>query len=174
MGIEDAAEVKKILDARKEAERAQLTENERLKADLDAANAKADAAEKDAADMRSRSHLAGVFAQKGVKNFDYGHFLVDQKRATLAEGEEFDEAAFIDELAKDPASVAALGMGAPAAAPPAAGATPPAAPPANTSPTAPAATPTPPGANPAVPAKTAMDLTPDEWAAKKQELGLPT
>ena len=172
MGIDDPAEVKKILDARKEQERAQLTENERLKADLVTANAKTVAAETEAGKMRTRTHLAGVFAQKGVKNFDYGYFLISQKRESLAEGEEFDENSFLDELAKDPASVAALGMAAIAAAPAAPGAAP--AAPANTSPTAPGATPTPAAANPAVPVKTVMDLTPDEWAAKKQEMGLAT
>jgi len=167
MGIDDPAEAKKLLDASKEAARAQLTENERLKADLATANAAKDAAEGAATAMRERTRLAGVFAQKGVKNFDYGYFLVSQKQASLAEGESLDAGEYLDTLAEDPASVAALGMAAAPGAPAA-------VPPANTSPTAPGATPTPPGANPPVPAKTSMDLSSEEWAAKKQELGLPT
>lgn len=172
MGVEDPAAVKKLLADRKEAERAQLTENERLKADLAESNAARDTAQGQFEEMRTRNRLAGEFAKQGITNFDYGYFLVNQKRASLGEDGELDEGKFLAELAADSTSRAALGIkdGAapPAAAPPAA------APPANTSPTAPGATPTPPGATPPVPPKTAMDMSSDEWARRKSELGLPT
>jgi hypothetical protein len=172
MGIEDPDEVKRILKEHQEAERAQMSENERLKADLAAANEAKTAAEARAEDLRVRNHRAGVFAKKGITNYDYGHFLIDQELKKLGDGGELDEDAFLDKLIGDKASAAALGIAPPPAAP-SAGDQPPAAP-ADTSPTAPGATPTPPGANPSIPPKSAMDLSPEEWGRRKQELGLPT
>ncbi len=177
MGITDPAQVKSILEehtqlkqAAEEAERAKMSEIERLQADLSASKTRTEEIEVQYEEMRIRNHLAGVFAKKGVRNFDYGFFLINQKLEQMGDDDDavLDEDAFLDELAQDPSARAALGMD------PIAPATPEQLPtqPATTSPSAPRA-PTP-ASSTSLPAKTAMEMTPEEWTQYKQRMGLST
>lgn len=179
LGVDDPAAIKSMLaeygtlkNAAEEARRAQMTEVERLKTDLAAKEAQAAEAMSTAEEAKLRAHLYQVFARRGIRNFDYGFWLITSKLAGMPDdAEPLDEEAFLEASAADPATRAALGIAsAEVAAPPAA---PPAYPgvrPATTSPAT--AAPQPPAPNPAIPTKTAMDMTPAEWASFKQRLGL--
>ena len=174
IGITDPAEVKSILEehaklkeAAEEQKRAQMSELERMQADLQAAKEAREQAELQYEDMRVRNHLASVFAKKGVRNFDYGFFLINKKLEGMGDEDVLDEEEFIDELAQDPSTRAALGIAAPDDATPA----PVAKQPATTTPQVPR--PPAPGANGSA-AKSAMDMSPEEWTAYKQRIGLST
>jgi hypothetical protein len=175
MGITDPAQVKSILEehaslktAAEEAERAKMSEIERLQADLQTSKSRTEEIELQYEELRVRNHLSSVFAKKGIRNFDYGFFLINKKLDELGEDDELDEEAFLDELAQDPTARAALGME------PANGGSAPQPPtqPVTTSPQVPKA-PSPPNSS-SLPAKTAMDMSPDEWAQYKQRMGLST
>jgi hypothetical protein len=178
LGVEDPAAIKSALQeyetlkaAAEESRRAQMSEVERLRADLAAREAQAQEAMSVAEEAKLRAHLYQVFSKKGITNHDYGFWLITNKLASLPDdAEPLDEEVFLEEYAKDPAMRAALGMATPVQEAP--------APqmgvrPATTSPvTSPA--PQPPGANPAIPAKSAMDMTGAEWVQYKQRMGLNT
>jgi len=181
LGVEDPSTLKATLaeyetfkKQAEEAKRAQMSEVERLRADLAAKDAAAAEAMSAAEEAQLRAHLYQVFARHGVKNFDYGFWLITNKLAGLPDdAEALDEEAFLASAAQDPSMRAALGMEAPAPAAAPVGAPPGVAGlrPATTTPaTSPA--PTPPPVNPAIPVKTAMDMTPGEWAAYKQRMGI--
>ena len=176
LGVDDPAAIKTMLAeygkmqaAAEEAKRQQMTEVDRLRADLATHQAKALEASSAAEEAKLRAHLYQVFSRKGVQNFDYGFWLVTNKLAGLADdAEPLDEEAFLDTMASDPATRAALGIApAPAAEPPAVFR------PANTSPVQGRAPQAPPP-NPAIPNKTAMDMSPAEWVAYKQQIGIAT
>lgn len=173
LGIDDVEQAKARLDAAaaaekaaEEAKRAQMTEIERLRADQAKAQADAKEAMTRAEEAEMRAHLHRVFAEEGIRNFDYGFFAVTRKLATIPEDETLDERAYLRELAKDPTQAAALGI-----APPPAQAAPSAQRPATSTPVAGSA-PLPPGAGAPAPAKTAFDMSPAEWAAYKARNGI--
>ncbi len=172
MGVTDPSEVKSVLAefaelkaSQAEAERAKMTEIERLQSDLAQAREAAEDAEEAYDQMEIRTHLAGVFARHGIRNYDYAYFIVEQKLDSLDDGDELDEEAFVADLCNDPASKAALGLGEGAVEPSIAPR------PVTTSPDAPRP-PAPPQTNGAMPVKSAMDMGADEWAKHKSSLGL--
>lgn len=161
----------KIDADQKKKDEAELSDLERERKARTEAEAAKTAAEEGKAEAELNAHLLQVCAEKGIKNWKYAKFQILEKLDTLAEGEQLDERAYLDELAKEPTSAAALGLQAPAApathqqpatTTPAAGAPPgsPGGPPAQAAP----------GTQPA--AKSAFDLNDSEWAAKKRALGL--
>jgi len=173
LGIDDPDAAKTRLDqlaamekANEDAKRAQMSEIERLRADQAKANADAKAAMSRAEEAELRAHLHRVFAEEGVKNFDYGFFAVTRKLESIPEDETLDERAFLRDLAKDPTQAAALGIAAPPAPP-----APPGQRPATSTPAA-GTPPLPPGAGAPAPAKTAFDMSPAEWAAYKARNGI--
>lgn len=175
LGITDPDAVKGALEkaaalekANEEAKRAQMSETERLRSEKAQADADRARAMSDAEEARMRASLFRKFAEKGVRNFDYGFFKVSSKLAEMGDDEELDVPAYLDELAKDPTQAAALGFVV-AAPPP-----PPAAPtPANTAPRPPGAPPPPaPLANGAPGPKTAFEMNGDEWTRRKAQLGI--
>ena len=172
LGVNDPAEVRAMLSEfselkaqQAEAERAKMTEIERLQADLAEAREAADDAEAAFDQMEIKTHLAGVFAEHGIRNYDYAYFIVEQKLDSMDDDEVLDEVAFVEHLCNDPASRAALGFD---------GGVPDAPTPTRAVTTSPAMehAPAPPQTNGSLPAKTAMDMSPDEWAKHKSSLGL--
>jgi len=142
---------------------AEMTEIDRLKAQL---------AQKDAAEVSARTALAAeqftvklerACASKGAKNTGYARFLVEQARAA-ANGADVDVDALLDAALKDDSSKAALGI---ASAPPVVktGAT--STPTGNGG-----AAPTPPAPGSANGLKSVKDMTPDEYTVWKRSMGL--
>lgn len=176
LGIDDPDQVRSVLEdaakarqAAEDAKKAQMSEADRLRAEKAEAEAKASSAMSAAEEAKMRAHCYRIFAEKGVRNFEYAFFAVTSKLAAMGDDEELDVAAHLDGLAKDPTQAIALGIAAPAAPAPA-----PPAPPAQTTPRAPGAPPPPAPPPPGAPAqgKTAMDMTPEEWAQRKAGLGI--
>lgn len=173
LGIDDPEQAKVRLDAAaalekqaEEARRAQMSEVERLRTDLAEKERAATGAMSRAEEAEMKAHLYRVFAEKGIRNFDYGFFAITNKLASMPDEETLDERAFLDELAKDPSQAVALGIAAPApAAPPTRPAPVTSTPSGGFPPTAPQ-----PGAP--APAKTAFDMTPAEWTAFKSRNGI--
>lgn len=148
-----------------EAERKEMSELEKYKADLAAeqaktteAEAKAAASEQAAVAARRESHLRSLFAQRGIVNADYAFHLVNKACGELAEGAQLNEESFLDGLIADEAQKAALGV---PSAPPAEGL-------ATTTPPV-VQTPPPPGAPPTTDAL-AMDRA--AWEAHKKKHGI--
>ena len=117
-GVGDPAEIKKRLEyaaeaqkREEEAKKAQMTEVERLKAEKAEADRIAAENAQKAEQAQLRANCFQVFAQKGIKNFDYGFHIITQRlAAATATGEEVDQGAFLDEVIKDPMQRAALGI----------------------------------------------------------------
>ncbi len=106
--------------AAEEARRSEMSEIERYKTDLEAANkatgeaqARAEAAEQAAEDVRLELHLRQQCAQRGIANVDYALFKIDQKLAEMPNDEELDEGKFLDDLIADETQKGALGFVAP-------------------------------------------------------------
>lgn len=175
VGVESADELKARLarvaelETREaEAKRAQMTELERLQSDLRAAQTAREAAEAAAEQARVDLHLTRVFAKHGVRNSDYATWRIMDKLGTLPETEELDEEAYLRELLSDPRERIALGVeGLPEAPAPRTVAV------APTTTTPAGSAPKPPPPNPAVVPKSAYDLSPQEWARRKAEMGIP-
>jgi hypothetical protein len=151
--------------AAEEAKRAEMSEIERYKNDLEAANqataeekAKAEAATREAEDMRLELHLRQECAKRGIANTDYAIFLIDQKLGELGDDEDLDEGKFLDDLVADETQKGALGFSAP---PPQEGV-------ATT--VAPQDGPPPPPDGPEG-EKSALDMTPDELRAEASKHG---
>lgn len=171
LGIDDPVATKAKLDQlatmekqAEEAKRAQLSETERLRTDLSAKEAAATQAMSRAEQAELKSHLYKVFAETGVKNFDYAFYAVTNKLSAMGDDEELDERAFLAELAKDPSQAVALGI-AGAAPPPSVTNVPVNTVPGTQQPRAPQA-------NAPSPPKDAFSLSPQEWQAKKAALGV--
>lgn len=113
----DPVKLKAIVDAHAKAIADQAAADEAKKSEIQrAAEAKAKA-ESEAAEAMSRAeeaqmkaHLYKVFAENGVKNFDYAFYSVTAKLAQLKDNEELDEVAFLKGLMADPTQAAALGV----------------------------------------------------------------
>lgn len=117
MGIEDPEKAKADLEAYRQIQAQQAAAEEAKKGEIQKAQDAQRAAEQQAAAMaaenerlRLESHLSRVGAAAGVQNVPYLLFVVGQKLDKLPDGEQLDEVAFIDELKKDPAQAAALGI----------------------------------------------------------------
>lgn len=178
LGFADVEEAKRVREehvaqgkAAEEAKRAQMTEIERLRADLgdrDRRLAEEMAAREQA---QMNAHLNEVFAEKGIKNRDYARFQIVNKLASMNDDEVLDERAFLDALATDPQQAVALGLAAPPSTeqprvPRLVGPT--------TSPGVhPGVPPAPPagGGGPKVP--TAFDKSPEEFRREMQRRGVP-
>lgn len=151
------ARLKELETAHAAAEREKLSQQERVNADLAAANAKASTAEQAAAKAASDAKQAQFEADVSkhclrlkIANYDYALFLIGQKRNT----EGFDLAKAFDELAKDENHKAGLGIAAPA-------------PPVTTTPAGPN------GAPPAAPGATgATGLTDEQWQRDRARFGV--
>lgn len=146
----------------KEAERAEMDEITRLKADLEAATAAkteheqaASAAAEEAEALRTEAHLLRLFSEHGINNAEYGLFKVEQALSKLKDGEMLDEVEFITKLAGDASEKAALGM----APPKVTGGSHNDPPPVVDTGTA--------GGT-----KNAMDMTDEQWAAFKRDNGM--
>lgn len=180
LGFTDEEHAKKVLEehgkqvtAAAEAERAKMTEIERLRADIasrDKVISERDATIVEVMGAREqaelRAHLNEVFVEKSIRNAAYAFHLVTTKLASLKDDESLDERAFLDEMAKDPAQAAALGIAAPI---------PPEAKPGGvtTSPRPPGAPPPPPPAvNPGQKPFDFRTASPTEMAAYKRQHGI--
>lgn len=126
-GIEgDPAAVKAAMDelaklkaAQEEERKKQMSEADRLREERATFENQAKASMSRAEEAELKAHLYQVFAEKGIKNFDYALYKVTHKLGTLGENEELDERAFLDELLANATESAALGVAAAAAAAPA-------------------------------------------------------
>lgn len=149
--------------AEEERKLAEMTEIDRLKAQLSAKEA-AEAAAKAALEAEKfTARLERSCFAKGAKNTGYARFLVEQARSA-AGGAEVDVDAILDAALKDDASKAALGIATPA---------PVVTTPATTTPTAPgSAAPVPPAPGSGNGVKSVKDMNPDEYAVWKRSMGL--
>lgn len=170
LGIEDPQALKSILaehesfkKAAEEAKRAQMSEVERLKADLDAKERLAQEAMSAAEEARFDAHIYRMCVKKGIRNHEYAKWMIANELSRLPEDGQLDEEAYFETALSDATTRAALGV-----EPPPAPAVPVAKPPLNTSPYQGAA-PVPGGV---IPAKTVMDLSKDEWQNRKKALGV--
>lgn len=121
-GIEDPAAVRTQLAeytalkaAQEEERKKQMTEVDRMREERNTFEAGQNKAITRAEEAELRAHLYQVFAEKGIKNFDYAFWAVTNKLATLGDAEELDERLFLDEMLKDASHQAALGVAAAAA-----------------------------------------------------------
>lgn len=117
IGFESEEHAKQVLTERQEAEkkakeqkRAEMTELERVRGDLTTSQQDLKTLREENEQLKLDIHLGRLFSEKGIKNSDYARFKIAQKLEELPENEELDEAAFLDDLAKDPAQAAALGV----------------------------------------------------------------
>ena len=125
-GIEDPAAVKAQLDeyaklkaAQEEERKKQMSEADRLREERDKAAAERTSAMSRAEEAELRAHCYQVFASKGIKNFDYALWKLTQKLSEIGDDGELDEAAWLDEQLKDPATAAAFGLATTPPPPPA-------------------------------------------------------
>jgi hypothetical protein len=176
LGFESEQELKDFQKAeqeRREKEeeerRAQQSREEQLQEDLQKAQQEREEAVEQAEALRWERHVSGICATVGVRNVEYAMFELERAANATPEGQEFDVEAWLRERI-DPANAeqhgtmaAALGMEAPPVTPRAAPVTttgdepPPPAPPAGGGPPSDA---------------DAMNLTPEQWAARKEALGI--
>lgn len=172
MGIEDPETIKAVLAEhtklkaeREEEQKKQMSEVERIRAEKLAADQQVAALGPQLEEAAMRAHLYKTFAEHGIKNFDYAFHCVTTKLATMGDDEELDEAAYLEELKKDPMQLAALGIAAPPV--------PPVVKPtgAVTSPMV-GTQPKPPDPNQQPTEKSAVELSDAEWRARKQQLGI--
>ncbi len=170
-GIEDPtklsdilAEHKNMRSAAEEAERAKLSEVERLNADLRSKDEALARLQAEAEERELRLRLHDVFGRKGVKNYEYGYFKVIQKANALTDADEpLDLDTYVDSLMNDDTEKHALGVVNAAPPPQKLNIAPPPTSPHNGG----APTPTPPG-SPA-PSKTAFDYSHAEWEKIRRE-----
>lgn len=156
-----AAKLEKEAEERRQAE---LTEQQRLQEEAAAAKAAQEAAIDAKEEAELKAHLFETFAKKRIANFDYAMFKVTSKLATLEEGEELDEDAYLAELLENPTERLAL-MGEPSKAPAKKeGATTTGTDPKDDPPAPP------PGGGPPT-KKSATDMTPDEFRKHLAGLG---
>jgi hypothetical protein len=146
-----------------ERRKAQLTTEERLKAEKAEAERKALEAEDALAQERLERKIAQECATLGCKNVSYASFLILEKTRQLGDGEQIDIGQFLTESLVSEQHKAALGIATPVSR---------VADPANTVPIPQA--PPPPPAPPGTPAPIvdSMAMSPTEWAAKKAQLGI--
>jgi len=111
------AQAKEAMQAQEEAKRQQMSELERLKADLAARDARlaeaesqAKQAQLEAEGARIEAHIQRLCAERGIKNADYVFWKLEQAASALGDDDELDEVKFLDDLVKDEAQRAALGV----------------------------------------------------------------
>lgn len=116
-GIEDPAKAKaeldayhKILEEQAAAELAKKGEIERAQVLQRNAETAMRAAQEETERLRLEAHLSRVGAAAGVTNIPYMLYEVGAALGKLGDNEQLDEVAFIDEMKKDPAKAAALGI----------------------------------------------------------------
>lgn len=177
LGFEGEEGAKKVLEehaaAKKQAEdaeRAKMSEIDRLRADLAARDSKL--AEEQGARERAEmnAHLNEVFAEAGIKNRGYARHLIVEKLSSMGDDEVLDERVFLADLAKDPQQAIALGL---AEAPKPAPVVPPRLVGPNTSPGAPPVPPPPPAGGGGAPPPTAFDKSQEEFRKEMQRRGVP-
>lgn len=172
-GIEDPAEIKIRLDrlTALEAEedkrkREQMTKEQQLQTDLEAANQRALRAEQVAETTRFQAMVAAECATAGVKNVRYAQFVIGEHRATLGKDQQaaLDVKGYLGELLKSDEYKTALGVAVPAPTEVKQG--------ASTSPNPGAPSPDPAKAGTPPPTKSAMEMSDAEWKAHKATLGI--
>ncbi len=116
-GTDDPAEIKKKLKKAEELEaaeaeraRKQLTEEQRLQSDLNAANARATAAEEERNQVKFEAHVSRVCARLSIPNIDYALYEVARVSDKLPAGQELDVEAHLKGLLEKPVFKAALGI----------------------------------------------------------------
>ena len=169
--VEQAAEFRKSFEAMQQAEKeraqAQLSEVERAKVQQTEAEARARAAEEALKAEREERKIEQALHAAGVKDLDYGRFLVD---AAKKRGES-DIDKVLSDAKGDPTKRVALGIEAPQTVPASSQTT--VTLPAGTSPATPGGAPKPPTAGGAAPTeKTADMMSSDEWQAWKRSQGV--
>lgn len=117
LGIESPDELKKLREEhqrlQEEAEKqrqAQMSEIEREREARQKFEREAADAMSSAEQAELKAHLYEVFAEKGIRNFDYALWEVTHKLAELEDDEQLDEYAFLDEIMEDPSKRVALGL----------------------------------------------------------------
>lgn len=172
-GTDDPAEVrsrlerlKKLEDEEAERQRAQLSDQQRLQADLDAEKAKRAAAEAERDQVKFESIVARSCAGHGIKNVAYAQFTVAQAAEALPDGQQIDVDKYLQELLSKQEYRGAFGIAA------AVTETQPA--PVTTSPNP--GTPPPPPPAPGggtAPGVDAMTMKPEDFRAHLAKLGVP-
>jgi len=175
LGFESEQQLKDFQEAQKqrqqqeeEARRAQQSREEQLQEDLARERQAAQQAQEQLEMMRFQSHVSGICASVGVRNLDYALHLVTRAAEALPEGDELDVEAFLKERV-DPkneahaSTRAALGLEVAPVKSPA---------PATTTGAGSGAEPPPPTPGGDGQPADVYSMTPEQWNAHKQKLGL--
>jgi hypothetical protein len=103
--------------AAEEAKRAEMSEIEKYKTDLAAAQAKQAEMESALADQQKRAealemrnHLHNLCRERGIQNVEYAMFKISQAVDGLEDDAELNEVEYLDQLCADEAQKAALGL----------------------------------------------------------------
>lgn len=117
LGIEDPDAVKTILaehqalKAESEKRRQEsLSELEREREARTKAETELAAERAKAENAQSQAQMFKLFAEHGVKNYDFAMFAIQRARATSADPAKFDASAFLTAMKADPSNAAALGL----------------------------------------------------------------
>ena len=183
LGLESPDELAQAIQRLREMEqqeeerrKAQMSEVERLQAELAELKRAQEQAAEEAERARVEAHLTRLFAEKGIRNHDYATWKLMQAVNELEDDDELDEEKFLQQLMEDPKERIALGIEEPPVttqAPEQHEQKAPVPVPATTTPaTGPGQAPPPPKPGEGTPVKTAFDLSPEEWAKRKAELGI--
>lgn len=166
LGFESAEQARQMRDqfaelqkAQEEAKRAEMSEIERYKADLEAQKLAAQQYQEQVAELRFQNDLNQACFSSGIKNTAYAQFLIQQEAAKMEPDAPVDMAALVSKFSADPTHQAALGI----QVAPVAVDTPATTTPATTSPGYQ------PGQNnaPANPVTDVMSMTPEQYRAHK-------
>ena len=93
-----------------ERERAAMSEQEKLQADLKAAQAEKQALQEERDQIKFESHVNGVCAELGVTNIDYAMYELAKAAESAPEGQQIDAKEHLNALLENQASRAALGL----------------------------------------------------------------
>lgn len=146
-----------------ERRKAQLTTEERLKAEKAEAEQKAREAVEALAQEKLERKIAQECASRGCKNTSYASYLIYEQTSKLADGDQLDIGTFLDATLKSEQHRTALGITAPVSQ---------VADPATTIPAPVVGAPPPPPPGATQPAVDAMSMSDDEWRKHKQSLGI--
>ena len=117
MGVESPEQLKEMQDTiaklqseaeeRRQAEMSELEREREQRIDFEQ---KAKAAEEAAEEANYKAYLYTVFANKGVRNFEYAEYECMRKAASVGEDDTWDPEQFVDELLADESKSQALGI----------------------------------------------------------------
>jgi hypothetical protein len=157
------ARLKELETAEEERKRAELTETQKLQADLAAERERVTRLERERAAAEWRVQVTSACVSTGIKNVKYALFEADEARSRVPAGQAFDVEAHLKSLLEKPEMKGAFGVASePITTVPA---------PVTTSPNPDGEPPPPPRGNPAPAGTDAMNMTREQFQAHLASLG---